>query len=87
MRLAKIGMAHGIAELAYIGTVPLDMWTQICHTMPSNASKICTQLPTEPQHTPLRPAPRKYGAAAQDPEPPDTSQPLDAKDKNLLNAL
>ena len=24
--------------LAYIGTMPLDMWTQLCHTMSSNAS-------------------------------------------------
>ena len=45
------------------------------------------KLTTKPQHTPLRPAPRKYGAAAQDPEPPDTSPPLDAKDNNFFERV
>ena len=31
-------MAHCLAELAYIGNMPLGMWTQLCHAMSSNAS-------------------------------------------------
>ena len=42
------------------------------------------KLPTKPQHTPLQPAPQKYGADAQEPEPPDTSPPLNAKDKKIV---
>ena len=45
------------------------------------------KIPTKPQHTPLQPAPRKYRAAAQEPEPPDTSSPLDAKDKKIVERV
>ena len=45
------------------------------------------KLPIKPQHTPLRPAPRKYEASAQEPEPPDTSPPLDAKDKKIVERV
>ena len=45
------------------------------------------KLPTKPQHTPLRPAPCKYRAAAQETEPPDTSPPLDAKDKKIVERV
>ena len=45
------------------------------------------KLTTKPQHTPLQPAPRKYGAAAQEPEPPDTSPPLNTKDKKIVERI
>ena len=45
------------------------------------------KLPTKPKHTPLRPAPQKYGAAAKETEPPDTSPPLDAKEKTFVERV
>ena len=45
------------------------------------------KLLNKPQHTPLRPAPRKYEASAQEPEPPYTSSPLDAKDKKFVERV
>ena len=35
------------------------------------------KTPTKPQHCPFQPSPRKYGTAAQDPLPQDTSDRLD----------
>ena len=39
------------------------------------------------QHTPLQPQPRKYGKAAQEPTPPDTSKPLGKEDKKLIEQV
>ena len=39
----------------------------------------------KPQDTLLQPAPRIYGTAAQNTAPPDTSPPLNKKDKNVSN--
>ena len=39
------------------------------------------------QHTPLQPQPRKYGKAAQEPTPPDTSKLLGKEDKKLIEQV
>ena len=54
--------------------------TAMPHYFKQHIKQYGNKPPTKPQHTQLRPAPQKYGAAAQEPEPPDTSPPLDAKD-------
>ena len=41
--------------------------TAMPHYVKQRIKQYGHKLPTKPQHTPLRPDPRKYGAAAQDP--------------------
>ena len=61
--------------------------TAMPHYVTQHIKQYEHKLPTKPQHTPLLPAPRKCGAAAQESEPPDTSPPLDAKYKIFVECV
>jgi hypothetical protein len=51
-------------------------------SMPNYVSKLLTKFqhkaPNRPQHSPHRAPPKKYGTAAHDPIPPDTTPPINA---------
>ena len=50
-------------------------------------AKYVHESPRRPQHSPLLVTPKKYGAAAQDPLPPNESPPVDEKEKTRLQQI